>query len=94
MGYRDGDWSAGDWLGMASMMLIFWGLLITLVVWALRSRRRGGQGDGERGATPDIVLAGRFARGELGEDEYQRHRALLHSATSPTSGGKSEPGDA
>jgi Predicted membrane protein (DUF2078). len=41
MGYYDGGWSAGEWLAMGAMMLLFWGLLTGLVVWAARNFRSG-----------------------------------------------------
>ena len=39
MGYYDGNWGVGEWLAMGAMMLVFWGLLIGLVIWAIRSFR-------------------------------------------------------
>lgn len=85
MGYYDGNWSVGDWLAMSTMMLLFWGLSIGLVVWAVRSFGSGGQrADAKQGtaARPDEVLAERYARGEIDEDDFTRRRELLHS-TSP-----------
>ena len=29
-------WGAGDWLAMSVMMLVFWGGLAALLVWAVR----------------------------------------------------------
>jgi putative membrane protein len=62
--WHDGDWGTWDWTAMTLLMLLFWGGLIALVVWLLRV------GGGRRGvdeipppATPDEVLAERFARG-------------------------------
>ncbi len=79
MGYYDGDWGLGDWLAMSAMMLVFWGSVIVLVVWATRSFRSGDQQAGGRGAGPDEVLAERYARGEIDDEEFHRRRELLHS---------------
>jgi putative membrane protein len=92
MGYNDGNWGVGAWLVMGSMMLIFWGLVIALVVWAVRSSRSGGQRSlpqGGSSAGADSLLAERYARGEIDEDEFLRRRDLLHSAGGPRSGGTS-----
>jgi hypothetical protein len=39
-GYYDGGWGPGQWLAMGLMMLLFWGSLAALIVWAVRSSRR------------------------------------------------------
>ena len=84
--WHDGDWGAWDWAAMSVMMLLFWGGLIALVVWLAR----GSAGRNLRGveassppATPDELLAQRFARGEIDADEFTRHRQVLHG-TGPT----------
>ena len=84
MGYYNGDWGVGAWLAMSAMMLVFWGSVIALVVWAVRSFGSGGQQINDRGAGPDAVLAERYARGEIEEDEFRRRRELLHSTRSVT----------
>ena len=84
MGYYNGDWSVGEWLAMSAMMLVFWASVIALVVWAARSFRSGDQQAGSRGAGPDEVLAERYARGEIDDDEFQRRRELLHSTRGVT----------
>ena len=38
--YYDGSWGGGQWLVMSLMMLLFWGSLVALIVWAVRSSRR------------------------------------------------------
>ncbi len=79
MGYENGDWGVGQWLAMGAMMLLFWGLVIGLVVWGVRSYRNTAQAGHEHDA-PSTLLAERYARGEIDEDEYLRRRELLHSA--------------
>lgn len=68
-----GDWSWGAWLLMVAMMLGFW----ALVIWAVTSFVRGGRAGLPRGA--EDVLAERFARGEIDEDEFQRRREVLRA---------------
>lgn len=65
-------------------MLVFWGSLIALVVWAARSFGSGDRQITSRGADPDEVLAQRYARGEIEEDEFRRRRELLHSTRGVT----------
>ncbi len=74
----------GGW-GMVLMSvsgLLFWGLIIAGVVWLVRSTGRGGQPGTAAGQapTPQQVLADRFARGEIDEDEYTRRLQVLHAA--------------
>lgn len=73
----------GDWLAMSLMMVVFWGLLAALVVLLVRSSRhwpaqpRVEQSPTTSGA--DELLAERFARGEIDENEFTRMRDLLHA---------------
>ena len=86
MWWDHGGWGAGEWLAMSLMMLVFWGALITLVVWLVRSDRTDQHRDmAGRPANPDEVLAERFARGEIDEDEFTRRRELLHTSGKNTS---------
>lgn len=73
MWWPGGGWGWGGGLVMAFVMLAFWGLLIWTVVMLVRhtSGQRG------TGPTPEEVLAERFARGEIDEDEYQKRRDVL-----------------
>ncbi|MGQ0843007.1 MAG: SHOCT domain-containing protein [Sporichthyaceae bacterium] len=85
MGYDYGNWGAGQWAAMAATMLLFWGMVVALVVWAVRDLRSG---DRTRttppgSSSPDDVLADRFARGEIDEDELGRRRDLLHGSPGP-----------
>lgn len=65
-----GGW--GGWVAGAAMMLIFWGGLVLVILLALRR-----SGDGRTPDDPERILAERFARGEIGEDEYQQRRRAL-----------------
>jgi putative membrane protein len=78
----------GGW-GMAVMAvsnLLFWGLVIAGLVVLVRylgQAGRGGTPTGHR-PTPEQVLADRFARGEIDDDEYARRLQILSGA--PTHG--------
>lgn len=84
MWWGHGHWTAADWLAMSLMMLAFWGLLVALMVSLVRRPKAHAK-------TPSIahpatgraddVLAERFARGEIDEDEFTRRRALLHASS-------------
>jgi putative membrane protein len=68
--------------------LMFWGLIITGIVVLVRSSGRGalfGPPAGQA-STPQQVLADRFARGEIDEDQYTRRLHVLAGALSPRSG--------
>jgi putative membrane protein len=78
-------WYGGDggWVGWALMtvaMVVFWALLITAVVLLVRylvSSQRAGANPAEGSAHAENLLADRYARGEIDDDEYQRRIALL-----------------
>ena len=74
-------WGWGSWLGMGVAMILFWVLVIAAIV-VLVSYLRGSR-DARRSTLtdglgrPEELLAERFARGEIDEQEYQRRRELL-----------------
>lgn len=76
----NGDWGVGGWIAMSLMMLVFWGGLIALVVWLIRSSQSERPAD--RAQNPadhgEEMLAERFARGEIDEEEFTHRRELLH----------------
>ncbi|MEU6646652.1 SHOCT domain-containing protein [Saccharomonospora sp. NPDC046836] len=65
-------------------LVLFWALVILGVVALIRYLTRAAQGP-ERAdtprPTPEQVLAERFARGEIDEQEYQNRLATLRSST-------------
>jgi len=69
-------WSSGPWLAMGLGMLIFWGLITVGGVALLRylASSRTAKTEAEQ------ILACRFARGEIDEDEYQRRRESLRAS--------------
>lgn len=39
MDWGDGGWGVGDWVAMSSMMILFWGVTVALVVLVVRTLR-------------------------------------------------------
>ena len=68
-GYYDG-WS---WLWMAGMMVLFWGAIIALAVWAIRSFG----GPRHHGDEAMETLRKRLASGEIGQEEFEKTRRAL-----------------
>jgi putative membrane protein len=80
MFWTDHDLTGWGWVAMTLSMVVFWGLLITLAVVLVRGLNRpAGQADGPR-PSPERLLAERFARGEIDEEEYQRRLTALRSS--------------
>lgn len=72
-------WGNGwDWIGGGLMMVILWGGLAALVVFLVRRfGDRSTRGDEQRRPDPQEILAERFARGEISEDEFEQRRQYL-----------------
>jgi putative membrane protein len=74
-----GGWG---WFAMSVGMILFWALIITLGVLLYRALAMPG-GSSDRadarppGPAPEQLLAERFARGEIDEDEYHRRLTVL-----------------
>ena len=67
-----GGW---NWLWMVPGMLLFWGALVALVVWAVRVVGGPIQG-GDRALE---TLRARLASGEISQEEYDRTKRVLAS---------------
>jgi len=67
-GYYDG-WS---WLWMAAMMVLFWGGIIVLAAFVIRSFTGSKTNDQAMD-----VLRRRFASGEITQDEFEKTRKAL-----------------
>ena len=78
-----GNWDGwGGGLFMVLTMLIVWGGLVWLVVYAIRasSRSDGRSTDGRSGDRSAIqILEERFARGEIDRNEFEERRRVLRS---------------
>ena len=81
MMYDGWGWGAGGWIVMTVVMVLFWAAVITAVVLAVRylisSRHTRAHPTGAGPSRAEGLLAERFARGEIDEDEFQRRMTLL-----------------
>jgi putative membrane protein len=78
---RYDGWGPGAWFAMAFVMLVFWAVVVSVIVIAIRSSRSHPPGDGHpAGSEPERILAERFARGEIDADEYAHRRDVLRSS--------------
>jgi putative membrane protein len=89
MMFWDGSgWGWGGWLLMTLSMVAFWGLVIGTLVVLLRGNRSGGPGAPAKRPVEHIpaeqILAERYARGEIEEDEYRHRLDVLHGRHGPT----------
>ena len=89
MFWYDHGMSGWGWVLMTISMIAFWALFIGLGVLLFRAVSRVGSGsnlgDIPPGApharpTPEQLLAERFARGEIDDEEYRRRLDTLHGA--------------
>jgi putative membrane protein len=68
------------WAGMFVMVLgylVFWGLVIAGIVMLVRNLGDSGRPAASAGQSPQQLLAERYARGEIDEDEYRRRLQIL-----------------
>lgn len=74
--------SGWGWVAMTISMLLFWAVLVLggIALYRGLSRPRSGGFPAGRRPTPEDILAERFARGEIDEEEYRRRRDALQSA--------------
>jgi putative membrane protein len=80
MMYGWDGWGWGGWILMALVMIAFWALLITAVVLGVRYVAGGaGQRNPSLSQTnrAEDVLAERFARGDIDEEEFRRRMTAL-----------------
>lgn len=70
------------WLLMGLGQIAFWGAIIVGIVFLFRSRGASLPSPGQPGGTPEQVLAGRFARGDIDESEYGHRLGVLHQHAS------------
>jgi putative membrane protein len=83
MGWYGDHMTGWGYVFMGSGTLAFWVLVIAAVVLLTRSFDSGareGRRHSERGVSPDQILAERFARGEIDEEEYRQRLAALRRA--------------
>lgn len=80
-GYGSWGWGWGSWIMTAIVFTLFFALVITAIVAAVRYLSGPRHGGAHYGPPPrrnaDDILAERFARGEIDDEEYRRRVALL-----------------
>ena len=64
-------------LGMGLWMLVFWGGIIALIVWAIRGGSSGRRDEGRRAPDARQILEERFARGEISEEQFLGRKQVL-----------------
>lgn len=83
MWWPDERMTGWGWAAMTISMVLFWGLLILGGVLLVRALYRpSGNTEAALRPTPEHVLAERFARGEIDEEEYRRRLDALRSSSS------------
>ncbi|WP_199844318.1 SHOCT domain-containing protein [Streptomyces sp. RTd22] len=87
MFWYDHDVSGWGWFTMSLGMILFWALIITGGVLIYRALSRPHQQPPSTAArpSPEQLLAERFARGEIDDEEYQRRLTALRTSSGPTS---------
>ncbi|TQK49978.1 putative membrane protein [Streptomyces sp. SLBN-118] len=81
MFWFDHDVSGWGWFAMSAGMILFWALIITVAVLLFRALERPHEHTRTpTGPAPEQLLAERFARGEIDEEEYRRHLSVLRGA--------------
>ena len=78
-GHGIGGWGYGL---TALIMILFWAAVIYAIVALVRYARPNGAQSGEpvQPPTPERLLAERFARGEIDQDEYHQRLTSLRAA--------------
>ncbi|MFF7648029.1 SHOCT domain-containing protein [Streptomyces canus] len=74
------DMNGWDWFAASVGTVLFWALLITVAVLLYRALIRAPQQPHTHSsASPEQLLAERYARGEIDEEEYRRRLSVLRS---------------
>lgn len=80
MFWYDHNVSGWGWFAMSAGMILFWALIITVAVLLFRALNRPHEHTHSPAAPPpEQILADRFARGEIDEEEYRRRLNALHA---------------
>lgn len=82
MYWGNNDMSGGGYALMAVSMVLFWALVIAGIVLVIRYLGTNGSPTSNRhpqSVAPEAVLADRFARGDIDDEEYQRRLETLRS---------------
>ncbi|MFJ6479864.1 MULTISPECIES: SHOCT domain-containing protein [unclassified Streptomyces] len=81
MFWFDHNVSGWGWLAMSASMILFWAPIITVAVLLIRALNRSPEhAHVPARPSPEQLLAERFARGDIDEEDYQRRLAALRSS--------------
>ena len=75
-----GDYSMMGGFGFGWFMLIFWIVVLGLVIWAVVSLVRNADGTSGQGSVKQSaleILKSRYAKGEIGKEEFEEKRKDL-----------------
>jgi uncharacterized membrane protein len=61
------------------MMLLFWGVLVAGIAFAVRAFGARSQHDAGAAGDPQTILETRFAKGEISEEEFEERKRVLAS---------------
>lgn len=68
----------GGFMGFGGgFMLIFWILFIVLVVWLIKTSMSGSGETKKRNKSALEILEERFAKGEIGQEEFEQKKQAL-----------------
>ncbi|MBA3909897.1 MAG: hypothetical protein C0524_08395 [Rhodobacter sp.] len=70
-------WGGGFDMVGGLLMLVFWGAIIALIVFAVRGFVTGSGPASKSDADADAILRERYAKGEIDDEEYERRKAQL-----------------
>lgn len=77
--WRNGDW--GWWFLMPLLMLGFWAAVVWVVAAAVRRKPVGASPTAPSAHDPEQILAERYARGDIDDEEYRRRLDTLRGRT-------------
>ena len=84
MGWYDGDHKTGwGWVGMTLSSILFIALLVLVGMLLLRVARQVDR-PAEPVRSPEQLLAERFARGEISDEQYRQQLATLRDTSART----------
>jgi putative membrane protein len=82
MYWYDHDMGGWGWFAMSFGTLLLWTLLITVAVLLIRTFKQSPRSTDAPPSSPaEKLLAERFARGEIDEDEYRRRLDVLKAGS-------------
>ena len=69
------EWGWGSWALMAVLMVAFW----TLLAWAFWALFGAASRQAPTDQSAEEILTARYARGEIGTEEFERRRDVLRA---------------